>query len=102
MARYRVVFSETAESDLDDIVNYLSGFSSDIAFKYYDEIVDKTNSHSKMPERCPFVSDVILRKKGYRWLFVRNYIVFFVVEQTEGVVDIRRVLYSHRDYTALL
>jgi plasmid stabilization system protein ParE len=97
-----VVFSETAESDLDDIVIYLSGFSPDIALDYYDEIVSKSNSLSCMPTRCSFVRDALLREKGYRWLFIRNYVVFFVVEHDERVVDIRRILYARRDYTALL
>ena len=102
MREYNIVFSETAENDLDDIVEYLSNFSPNIARRYYDEIMVKALSLAIMPQRCPFVQDDALRKNGYRWLFVRNYTVFFVIEEADNVVDIRAIMYSGREYTALL
>ena len=102
MRKYRIVFSETADRDLDDIVAYLSSFSADTALRYYDELIRKSKSLNTMPERCPFVSDDELCEKGFRWLFVQNYTVFFVVEHDKNAVDIRRILYAGRDYTALL
>jgi len=99
---YNIVFSKTAEHDLNDIVIYLSNFSSSIARRYYDEIMVKALSLSLMPQRCPFVHDNALRDKGYRWLFIRNYTVFFVIEEASKVVDIRAIIYSGREYTALL
>jgi len=102
MQEYNIVFSETAEKDLDDIVEYLSNFSPNIARRYYDEIMVKALSLAIMPQRCPFVQDDALREKGYRWLFVRNYTVFFVIEEADNVVDIRAIMYSGREYTALL
>jgi len=62
----------------------------------------KSLSLAFMPQRCPFVQDDILREKGYRWLFVRNYTVFFVIDEDNDVVDIRAIMYSAREYTALL
>ena len=102
MQEYNVVFSNAAEHDLGDIVQYLSNFSPNIARRYYDEIMVKVLSLSLMPQRCPFVSDSVLREKGYRWLFVRNYTVFFVINDADSIVDIRAIMYSGREYTALL
>ena len=102
MPKYKVVFTDTAESDLDDIVVYLSNFSRNIALKYYDEIMAKANSLVSMPERCPFVNDRALRAAGYRWLAVHNYIIFYYVNNISNKVHIRRILYSGRDYTAIL
>jgi len=102
MQGYRVVFADIADSDLEDIVMYLSGFSPDIALRYYAEIVKKANSLSAMPERYPFVNDEVLRAAGYRWLAVRNYIIFYFVNKVSHKVQIRRILYSGRDYTVLL
>ena len=102
MQEYNIVFSETADNDLDDIVEYLSNFSPNIARRYYDEIMIKSLSLSMMPQRCPFVRDEALRDKGYRWLPVRNYTLFFVIDEINSVVDIRAILYSGREYTALL
>jgi plasmid stabilization system protein ParE len=99
---YKVVISETADKDLGDIVEYLSNFSPNIARRYYDEIMVKSFSLSLMPQRCPFVQDETLRNKGYRWLSVRNYTLFFVIDEIRNVVDIRAIMYSGREYTALL
>jgi len=96
------VFSETAENDLDEVVEYLSNFSPSIARRYYDEIMVKSLSLTLMPQRCPFVQDEALREKGYRWLFVRNYTIFYVIEEENNIVDIRAIMYSGREYTALL
>ena len=102
MQEYNVVLSETAESDLDDVVEYLCNFSPNIARRYFDEIMVKVLSLSLMPQRCPLVQDSALREKGYRWLFVRNYTVFFVIDEAVNVVDVRAIMYSRREYTALL
>ena len=73
MQEYNVVLSETAENDLDDVVEYLSNFSPNIARRYYDEIMVKALSLAIMPQRCPFVhhpgslcSSFYGRIKGYR------------------------------------
>ena len=102
MQEYNVVFSENAEDDLDGVVEYLSNFSPIIARRYFDEIMVKALSLAFMPQRCPFVQDDTLRKKGYRWLFVRNYTIFYVIDEDNDIVDIRAIMYSSREYTALL
>ena len=57
-------------------------------------------SLSKMPERCPKPKDLALAAKGYRYLIVKNYLVFYVI--IGDTVQIRRILYARRDYSALL
>jgi plasmid stabilization system protein ParE len=102
MKKYKVVFANTAENDLSDIVIYLSNFSHETALKYYDDIMRKVNSLTSMPERCAFVNDSVLRAVGFRWLVVHNYVIFFIVNNNSYKVQVRRILYSGRDYTALL
>jgi len=102
MQEFNVAFTDEADIDLENIVYYLSNFSPAIARKYYDEIMLKANSLETMPERCPLIRDELLREKGYRWLFVRNYTIFFTVHKKENIVSVRRILYARQDYTALL
>ena len=102
MQNFKVITSNDAKIDLADIVDYLGGFSYTIAGGYYEAIKKKIRSLRTMPNRCPLVSYEPLRDKGYRWLFIRNYIAYFTVHETEKTVVIRRVLYAERDYTALL
>ena len=53
-----------------------------------------------MPERCPRSRDLALAAKGYRYLVVGNYLVFYVI--VGPAVQIRRILYAKRDYKQLL
>ena len=61
---------------------------------------EETPSLSNMPERCPKPKDLALAAKGYRYLAVGNYLVFYVI--VGSVVQIRRILYAKRDYKQLL
>jgi plasmid stabilization system protein ParE len=82
--------------DLNDIVSYLNTLSPQAAIKYYDLLVEKIGSLAELPQRCPFVRDVALKAKGYRFLMVENYLVFFVIK--DDTVQIRRILYNKREY----
>jgi len=82
--------------DLNDIVSYLNTLSPQAAIKYYDLLVEKIGSLAELPQRCPFVRDVALKAKGYRFLMVENYLVFFVIK--DDTVQICRILYNKREY----
>ena len=100
MDKYEIRIYSNAKTDLKDIVSYLNTLSPPAALRYYDLIVEKIGSLAEMPERCPFVRDVVLKAKGYRYLNVENYLVFFVIKA--DVVQIRRILYGKRNYEWLL
>ena len=43
-----------------------------------------------------------LAAKGYRVLPVKNYLIFYKVNEAEKCVDIIRILYNRRDWINLL
>lgn len=100
MDKYRIKIYPRAKTDLKDIINYLNTLSPQAALKYYDMIVENTGNLAEMPKRCPFVRDVALKAKGYRYLALENYLVFFVVKAE--TVQIRRIIYGKRNYEWLL
>lgn len=100
MERYKVKIYPSAQQDLRDIVDYLNTLSPSAALRYYDKLTEEIASLSTMPERCPRTRDLALAAKGYRYLIVENYLIFYVV--SGGTVQIRRILYGRRDYRALL
>ena len=100
MERYKVKIYPTAQQDLREIVDYLNTLSPSAALRYYDKLTQEIASLSTMPERCPRPRDLALAAKGYRYLIVENYLIFYVV--SGGTVQIRRILYGRRDYRALL
>ena len=100
METYKIKIFPTAKQDLEEVIGYLNTLSPDAASKYYDLLVEEIASLSKMPERCPRPKDLALAVKGYRYLIVKNYLVFYVI--IGDTVQIRRILYARRDYRVLL
>lgn len=100
METYKVRIYPAAKQDLLDIVDYLNTLSPDAAVRMYDKITQEIMSLSKMPERCPRPRDLALVAKGYRYLIVEKYLVFYVV--AHDTVQIRRILYGRRNYQQLL
>ena len=100
MEQYKVKIFPTAQRDLQDIVEYLNILSHDSANQYYDMIIEKMGRLSTMPERCPLAKDTQLRLRGYRTLMIKNYIVFYIIN--DKTVEIRRILYARRQYEGLI
>ena len=100
MEQYEIRIFPTAKQDLLDVIDYLNTLSRDSALKCYDRLVSEIASLSTMTERCPRPRDLALAAKGYRYLVVGNYLVFYVV--AGNTVQIRRILYARRDYKKLL
>ena len=100
MERYKVKIFSAAQNDLREIVGYLNTLSREAAIRYYDLIIEKVGSLTTMPERCPLARDMQLRLRGYRTLLIKNYIVFYVIN--DKTVEVRRILYARRQYEGLL
>ncbi len=100
MESYKVKIYPTAQQDLLEIIDYLNTLSPEAALHYYDLLTEQISSLSQMPERCPKPKDLALAAKGYRYLIVENYLVFYTV--SGDTVQIRRILYGRRDYRLLL
>lgn len=104
MAKYRVDISEPAEKDLKDIVRYIaSQLSAPISALKMMELFEETMADlSDIPQRCPLVADERLSQMGYRKLTVKNYLVFFSIDEKNKVVDVERILYGRRDWIRIV
>ena len=100
MGSYKVKIYPTAQQDLLEIIDYLTTLSPEAALRYYDLLTEQIASLSQMPERCPKPKDLALAAKGYRYLMVENYLVFYTI--SGDTVQIHRILYGRRDYRFLL
>ena len=100
MESYRVRIYLAAKRDLLEIIDYLNTLSQDAALRYYDLLTEQIASLAHMPERCPKPKDLALAAKGYRYLIVKDYLVFYLI--SGDTVQIRRILYGRRDYRSLL
>ncbi len=104
MAKYRVDVSEPAENDIKDIVRYIaSQLSAPISALHMIELLEEAMVDlSNMPQRCPLISDERLSQMGYRKLLVKNYVVFFSIDENNKVVNVERILYGRRDWLRIL
>lgn len=104
MAGYRVDISEPAENDLRDIVRYISAQigAPVTALKMMDTIEDAVGGLMDTPQKHPPVTDERLATMGYRKLPIKNYIVFFTIDETNKVVNVERILYARRDWLRIL
>lgn len=100
MEHYKIKIFTSAQQDLRDIVSYLNTLSPETATRYYDLMVREISNLDQFPERCPHPRDLALKAKGYRYLLVKNYYVFYIIKG--DTVQIRRILYARRDYRNLL
>lgn len=100
MESYKVRIYPAAKRDLLEIIDYLNTLSQDAALRYYDLLTEQIASLAHMPERCPKPKDLALAAKGYRYLIVKDYLVFYLI--SGDTVQIRRILYGRRDYRSLL
>lgn len=100
MERYNIRIYKKAQDDLEEIVKYLNQFYPVTAIKYYDLVIAEISKLSINPKRCALVREEALRRKGYRYLLVENYIVFFVIRET--TVQVRRILYNKQQYKNFL
>jgi addiction module RelE/StbE family toxin len=104
MGKYRVNVSETAENDLRDIVRYISAQLSApmTALKMMETIEEAMAGLSNMPQSHPRVLDDRLFSIGYRKLIVKDYIIFFTIDEKGKAVDVERILYARRDWLYIL
>ena len=104
MGKYRIDVSKPAENDLRDIVRYISSQleAQMTALNMMDTIEEAIMGLADMPHKYPLVTDNHLATMGYRKLFIKNYIVFFTIDEKAKVVDVERILYARRDWLSIL
>lgn len=97
-------FTENAENDLDEILNYISiDLDNPIAAKDFYNELDKAIAR---PRQFPFsgapVSNPYVKTPGVRKLYVKNYTVFYYPDESINTITILRIIYSHRNIEEIL
>jgi len=67
------------------------------SFKLTDGIYDGIEKLSTMPSRFPVWRREPLKSKGVRSFAVKNFNVFYVVDEMRKTVFVLRVIYNRRD-----
>ena len=101
---YKLVFHAKAKKDIDEIARYITDVLSNptAAAKLVSDMVNAANGLIDLP----YINSVYLPyhplKREYRKLVVKNYIMFYYINEKKKLVKIARVIYSGRDHNKRL
>ena len=96
---FNVVYTSEARQDLRDIYEYIAyeHFVPETAAGQVDRIMKAARSLEQMPMRHRRYEDEPWHSQGLRFLSVDNYLIFYLPDETNNVVNIIRIMYGGRD-----
>ena len=104
MKKYIVEISETAEQDLENIIRYLRyNLAGDIiADKYKILFKQELKNLENLAGSMPILSEKLTGHKNIRKINVRNYIVFYIVDDEVSKALVLRIGHGFMDWEKYL
>jgi len=101
---YSVNITDLAEEDILTTINYISGeLNAPIAAnRLLDEIDKHEENLSISPNTYPNVPDEYLASLGLKFVIIKNYLMFYLIDEKNNVVNVIRFLYNRRDWKNIL
>jgi len=98
MSKYGIRYTETAVEDLDLIFDYIFADNRNAALKMLEQLKTGIERLADIPLLGIVLptNDLSLVKRGYRYLVIDPYIVFYRISEQE--IWIGRVLHSRQDW----
>lgn len=97
--RYGIFYTEVAKDDLKSIYRYISDrlFEPETAENLVEKITEEIRSLAEMPQRYRRYEEEPWYSQGLRVFSVKNYLVFYLIDEEAASVTIVRVIYGGRD-----
>lgn len=102
---YKVQITDFAKAELSEIVGYISESlcNKTAATSLLNEFSEQKSLLYDNPytfSECPLEG---LRRKGYRrFIFKKNYVALYLVDEDKKIVTIMHIFYAKRDYEKLV
>ena len=95
----KVIFTDTARSDLLDIARSLAENSKDkaLAVRFVRELQQETARLEQFPESGAVPRDRVLKSGGDRFLVHGDYVLFYLYEKEKNAVYVMAVFNGKRD-----
>lgn len=102
--KYTVNLSPEAVKDIDGIFQYIAIAlgEKEIAVNMINLIEKKILSLDEMPGRHKVFDNEPWKSRGVHIMPVKNYLVFYVVDESNNSVNVFRVIYGSRDIEKIL
>ena len=96
---FKLRYSERAADDLEDIINYISDelCSPQAAEHFFNAVDEKLGLLREHPYMFPLYHDEKLNADGVRFAVIGNYLLLYLVDDENSVVNIARILHGRRD-----
>jgi plasmid stabilization system protein ParE len=101
---YLLTFSKLIDTDFDSSYEYIKEKleSPRAAEKLFDELVTKLDYICETPFARPLVQDRHLASLGIRSIKIKNYVLYFNVDERRNTINALRFLYNKRDWINIL
>ena len=99
MDSYEVIMTPDAIANLIELRNYIANvlLVPDIARDYIQHIREEVSSLERMPNRHILVEDEPWRSRGVRRMNVKNFIIYYRINEVRMRVYILNVIYNKRN-----
>lgn len=96
---WNIVYTAQARQDLRDIYEYiaLGLLAPETATGQTQRIMKAIRSLREMPMRHQLYEEEPWHSRGIRFLPIDNYLIFYLLEETQNIVNIVRIMYGGRD-----
>jgi len=98
--KYKVKLSINARNELDSIFAYIANTldspttAAELSLKIYDTIL----SLDEMPNRFPRITEEIPTSEEYRKAIVKNYVILYLINEDNKIVNIAHVFHGSMNY----
>ncbi len=101
---YTIKITRIAEEDLLEIIQYISEkLKSPIAASVLLDLIEqKKIILEASPYSCKMIDDEYFQRQAIRFLQVKNYMIFFRINNDMKEISIIRILYARRDWINIL
>ena len=101
---YRLLISELAHQDLDQIAKYIAEdlLNQRAALDFLDEVEICFNYIKDNPMIYARCNDKRLDAEGYRKAVIKKYIVVYKVSEIDTIVTVLRFFFGAQDYAKLI
>ncbi|MCL1930818.1 MAG: type II toxin-antitoxin system RelE/ParE family toxin [Treponema sp.] len=99
-----MIITDIAEEDILNTIIYIADVlkAPTAANNLLDEIEKHEEILENTPNIYPLVPDEYLAQNGLRFALIKNYLMFYTINEDEKVVTVIRFLYGRRDWKNIL
>ena len=100
--KYTIKYSATFINQFNNILKYfVHNLKNKIAAEnFYDEVIKEIEKRSENPEGFEKYISARKRKNTYYRIYIKNYTIFYTVK--DNTMEVRRILYSRRNFDKLI